>query len=113
MPKQGYDPMGGSNEGLHKHLASEDWAGDISRPRMKDWDGPHHVCTNHTSCDSSRLYCCFVNVATVLVYLCVWTIAWKLILFSFALQVKIKPYDGGCNLCVSFLARCGCEHGVS
>ncbi len=54
--------MGGSNEGLHKHLASEDWAGDISRPRMKDWDGPHHVCTNHTSCDSSRLYRCFVNV---------------------------------------------------
>jgi hypothetical protein len=36
VAEKGYIPVGGSSEGVYKHLAGEGWASDISRPRT--WD---------------------------------------------------------------------------
>jgi hypothetical protein len=51
--KWGYIPVGESSEGFYIHLAGEDWASEISRPRTWDRDGPHRVCANNTPHDSS------------------------------------------------------------
>ncbi len=49
-------PWGGNGEGIYKHLASENLACEASRLLARDRDGPHHACTYHTPCDSSRPY---------------------------------------------------------
>ncbi len=52
--REGQIPMGGSGEGVCKHSAGENWASDIGRLVIWDRNGPHHVCTNHTLCNSSN-----------------------------------------------------------
>jgi hypothetical protein len=59
LPNRVTFPWEEAMRGVYKHLAGVGGCSSgISRPRTWYWDGLHRICVSHTSCDSSRLYCC-------------------------------------------------------
>jgi hypothetical protein len=55
--QQGRFPWEEAVKGAYKHLAGENGASDITRPRAWDRNAPYGVCTSHTPRDSSRPHC--------------------------------------------------------
>jgi hypothetical protein len=47
----GQTPLGGNGKGVYKHWAGDNWASEVNRLWVWDWNGPHRSCVYHTSHD--------------------------------------------------------------